>query len=284
MLFHEQGRLRARSGRWAIGALLAFSIALPLPAGAQPVPAEYEPQSGQAGKDVVWVPTPQELVDRMLDMAKVTPKDRLIDLGSGDGRLVITAAKRGLTAKGIEYNPEMVALARRSAVDAEVADRATFEEADLFNTDLSKADVITLFLLPSINEKLRPSILELAPGTRIVSNTFDMGDWRADQTSALENGCVRWCRALLWIVPAKIDGTWRLGDQELRLSQRYQTFAGTLGRTTIADTKLEGAKISFTANGVQYTGTVNGDTMTGDSSASGPWTASRGFTSGRKAP
>jgi SAM-dependent methyltransferase len=276
MLFHERGALPVRLGNWAIGVLLAVSVALPLPASAQLVPAQYQPESGQAGKDVVWVPTPQALVDRMLDMAKVTPKDRLIDLGSGDGRTVITAAKRGLTARGIEYNPDMVALARRNAADAEVAERATFEQADLFETDLSTAEVITLFLLPSINEKLRPRILELAPGTRIVSNTFDMGDWPADETSVVGDGCERWCRALLWIVPAKVDGAWRLGEQELRLSQRYQSFSGTLGSATIADAKLDGTKISFTANGVRYTGTVSGDTMKGDSSTGSPWSASRG--------
>jgi SAM-dependent methyltransferase len=276
MQFHQNGGSRARPGNWAIGALLALSITMPLPAIAQLAPAQYQPESGQAGKDVVWVRTPQALVDRMLDMAKVTPKDRLIDLGSGDGRTVITAAKRGLSARGIEYNPDMVALARRNAVDAEVAERATFEQADLFETDLSQAEVITLFLLPAINEKLRPRILDLAPGTRIVSNTFDMGDWPADETSAVGNGCERWCRALLWIVPAKVHGTWRMGENELRLSQRYQSVAGSLGSTTITDVKLDGTKISFTANGVRYTGTVNGDTMTGDSSSGGSWSASRG--------
>src|SRR5687767_9279616 len=125
----------------------------------------FEPQVGQAGKDVVWVPTPQALVDKMLDMAKVTPQDYLIDLGSGDGRTVITAAKRGLRAHGIEYNPDMVALSKKAATAAGVADRATFAKADIFESDFSKAQVITMFLLPSLNLRLRPTLLAMKPGT-----------------------------------------------------------------------------------------------------------------------
>src|SRR5688500_10493455 len=132
----------------------------------------FEPQVGQPGKDVVWVPTPQALVEKMLDMAKLTPNDFHMDLGSGDGRTVITAAKRGARSEGIEYNPDMVALSERNAKAAGVVGKATFRRADLFETDFSKAQVITLFLLPSINMKLRPAILNMKPGTRIVSNTF----------------------------------------------------------------------------------------------------------------
>src|SRR5690349_14708089 len=141
----------------------------------------YQPSVGQEGKDVVWVPTPQALVDKMLDMAKVTPKDYVIDLGSGDGRTVITAAKRGAKALGIEYNPEMVELSKRNAAKEGVSDKASFMKADLFESDFSQAQVITMFLLPSINMKLRPKILNLKPGTRIVSNTFDMEDWKPDE-------------------------------------------------------------------------------------------------------
>ena len=148
---------------------------------AQPA-KEYQPEVGQDGKDVIWVPTPQALVDKMLDMAKVTPKDYVIDLGSGDGRTVITAAKRGSKALGIEYNPDMVELSKRNAAKEGVSDKATFVKADLFESDFSQAQVITMFLLSSINLKLRPKILDLKPGTRIVSNTFDMGDWKPDQT------------------------------------------------------------------------------------------------------
>src|SRR5262245_55308550 len=131
----------------------------------------FEPQVGQAGKDVIWVPTPQALVDKMLDMAKVTARDYLIDLGSGDGRTVITAAKRGTRAHGIEYNPDMVELSKRSAAKEGVADKATFAKADIFESDFSQATVISMFLLSSINLQLRPKILDLKPGTRIVSNT-----------------------------------------------------------------------------------------------------------------
>ncbi len=259
---------------------LAASVCWAVSASAQEKPAAsstYEPRSGQAGKDVVWVPTPQALVDRMLDMAKATPKDYLIDLGSGDGRTVITAAKRGLTAHGIEYNPDMVALAQRHAAEAGVSDKATFEKADLFESDFSKAQVITLFLLPSINEKLRPQILDLKPGTRVVSNTFEMGDWEADEISTIGGDCTSYCKALLWIVPAKVDGAWKLGDQDLTLTQRYQKISGTLGSAPISDAKLNGDQISFTANGVQYTGTVDGKSMKGSATgrSGGDWSATK---------
>jgi hypothetical protein len=257
--------------------LLAFAFAVPAAAQTQPAPKPYEPQSGQAGKDVVWVPTSQALVEKMLDIAKVTPQDYLIDLGSGDGRTVITAAKRGLKAHGIEYEPEMVELARRNAAAAGVADRATFAKADLFESDFSDAQVITMFLLSTINEKLRPKILDLKPGTRIVSNTFKMGDWEPDQTASVNEGCTNWCTALLWVVPAKVDGSWQLGGQELKLTQKYQTFTGTLGSTAISNGKLDGANISFSVDGARYSGTIDGKTMTGSVSGKteGSWSASR---------
>ncbi len=174
--------------------------------------APYEPQSGQAGKDVVWVPTPQVLVDKMLDMAKVTAADFVMDLGSGDGRTVITAAQRGATAIGIEYNPDMVELSKRNAAAAGVTAKATFVKADLFETDLSKASVITMFLLPDINLKLRPKILDLKPGTRVVSNSFTMDDWEADETATITENCTSWCTAYFWLVPVKVEGTWQLGQ------------------------------------------------------------------------
>ena len=234
----------------------------------------FEPQSGQAGKDVVWVPTPQPLVERMLDMAKITPQDFHMDLGSGDGRTVITAAKRGARSMGVEYNPDMVALSQRNAKEAGVSDRATFVQADLFQTDFSKANVVTLFLLPSINMRLRPTILNMRPGTRIVSNTFTMEDWQADETSVIGGDCVSWCTALLWIVPAKVDGTWKMPQGELTLKQQFQNVSGTLGGTPIADGKLRGEEITFTAGGQKYTGKVNGNTITG-TSGSGAFTATR---------
>src|SRR5262249_26845759 len=155
----------------------------------------------------------------MLNLAKVTPQDYLIDLGSGDGRTVITAAKRGLTARGIEYNPDMVALSRKNAAAEGVTARASFAKADLFETDFSKAQVITMFLLPSINMKLRPTILDMKPGTRIVSNTFNMEDWQADQTQVAPDCEGSWCTALLWIVPAKVAGTWQMPAGTLTLTQ-----------------------------------------------------------------
>ena len=232
-------------------------------AQAQKAPA-YEPQVGQAGKDVVWVPTPQALVDKMLDMAKVTARDFVIDLGSGDGRTVITAAKRGARAMGIEYNPNMVALAKRNAEQEGVAARASFMKADLFESDFSEATVITMFLLPEINLKLRPKILGLKPGTRIVSNTFTMGDWKADQTADPDGCDGSWCTALLWIVPAKTAGTWQTPHGELVLKQQFQMLAGTLrtgGKTLALKGKVRGDEVSFTAGGREYRGRMNGSQL-----------------------
>ena len=247
-------------------------------AQAQPAKQEFQPQVGQEGKDVVWVPTPQALVDKMLDIAKVTPKDYVIDLGSGDGRTVITAAKRGAKALGIEYNPDMVELSKRNAAKEGVGDKAQFTKADLFASDFSQATVITMFLLPDINLKLRPKILNLKPGTRIVSNTFDMGEWTDDETAIVDKGCTNWCTAHLWIVPAKVDGTWQLGQGELALKQTFQMISGTLksGNNTaqITSGKLHGDQITFTAGGVQYTGHVNGNAMEGTAN-NGKWSATR---------
>jgi hypothetical protein len=247
-------------------------------APAQPATQKpFEPTVGQAGKDVVWVPTSQALVDKMLDMAKVTAKDFVMDLGSGDGRTVITAAKRGARAMGIEYNPDMVALSKKNAEAAGVANRATFVKADLFETDLSKATVITMFLLPQINLKLRPKILDLKPGTRVVSNTFTMDDWPADQTETISDECTSWCTALLWIVPAKVEGSWQMPQGTLTLKQQFQSISGTLGNAPISGGKLKGDEISFTAGGAQYTGHVTGSTMEGTTGGQKPvnWSAKK---------
>jgi SAM-dependent methyltransferase len=248
---------------------------------AQPA-KEYQPKEGQAGKDVVWVPTAQSLVDKMLDMAKAAPGDYVVDLGSGDGRTVITAAQRGIKAHGIEYNPDMLELSRRNAEKAGVADRATFAHADIFQSDFSDATVVTLFLLPQLNVRLRPTLLKMKPGTRVVSNTFDMGDWLPDQTVQAPGECQAFCRAHLWIVPAQVDGDWRLGEGVLGLTQQYQTFTGklTTGNVVapITDGKLAGDTITFTAAGTQYTGRVSGAAMEGTSKAAGtesPWRATR---------
>lgn len=243
----------------------------------------FQPQVGQRGKDVVWVPTPQALVDKMLDMAKVTPQDFVMDLGSGDGRTVITAAKRGARALGIEYNPDMVELSKQNAAREGVSAKAEFAQADLFETDLSKATVITMFLLPDINLKLRPKILDLKPGTRIVSNTFTMEDWNADEIATIGDECTTWCTALFWIVPAKAAGVWTLANAELTLKQDFQVVSGTLraggAATPITDGRLRGDQITFTAGTSKYTGRVNGTTMQGTVTGAGSngqsWTATR---------
>jgi len=222
----------------------------------------YEPTVGQDGKDVVWVPTPQPVVDRMLDMAKLTKSDFLMDLGSGDGRTVITAAKRGARALGIEYNPNMVELSRRNAEKEGVTERAKFENADLFETDFSRATVVTMFLLPDINLRLRPKILELKPGTRIVSNTFTMGEWEPDQKADLSSTCgASYCNPLLWIVPAKVAGTYKIPAGNLVLKQSFQMLSGTLtteGKTVVVRGKVRGEEIAFSANGQEYHGHLNG--------------------------
>ena len=268
--------MNARMVRWMTPALVpALALALATGAAAQQN-GTFVPQVGQAGKDVVWVPTPQALVEKMLDMAKVTPQDYLMDLGSGDGRTVITAAKRGLRAQGIEYNPDMVNLAQNAAKKEGVADRATFVKADIFESDFSKANVITLFLLPSLNMKLRPTILNMRPGTRIVSNSFTMEDWQADETETVSGDCTSWCTAYLWIVPAKVDGAWQLGTNTLTLKQNFQMLSGTLGSTPISAGRLKGEEVTFTVGNTVYTGKVNGSGMSG-SSKGGPasWTASK---------
>lgn len=261
-----------------VSAALALNCAI-----AQPAPS-FEPKVGQRGKDVVWVPTNQNLVDRMLDMAKVTANDYVIDLGSGDGRTVITAAKRGATAKGIEYNPDMVELSKKNAEKEGVTAKVSFEKADIFESDFSKATVITMFLLPSLNIKLRPTLLDMKPGTRLVSNSFDMGDWRADETASLNGGevCTSHCTAYFWIVPAKVQGTWKTPQGDLTLEQTYQDVKGTLKTgnviAPVTEGKLTGERIAFTAGGIRYTGTVSDKTITGKANTGGKeadWVATR---------
>ena len=267
-------------------ALLLSIFSVTVFAQAKPAAKSYEPTVGQSGKDVVWVPTPQALVDRMLDMAKITPADIHYDLGSGDGRTVITAAKRGVRANGIEYNPDMVELARRNAAKEGVSDKAIFTQGDIFTPESQKAytqaTVITLFLLPDLNVKLRPTLLNMKPGTRVVSNSFTMGEWKSDETINAGGDCTSWCTAYLWIVPAKVEGTWKLASGELALKQDFQMLTGTLksGTTSaiISDAKMTGDQIAFTAGGRQYTGRVNGSTMEGSikgGSGLGSWSATR---------
>ncbi|MGH9651009.1 MAG: class I SAM-dependent methyltransferase [Terriglobales bacterium] len=267
--------------------VLALAATAPF-AQDKPAGQDYQPEVGQSGKDVVWVPTPQSLVNKMLDLAKVTSADYVIDLGSGDGRTVITAAKRGARALGIEYNPDMVTLSQRNAAQEGVTDKATFMKADLFESDFSRATVITMFLLPDINLKLRPKILDLKPGTRIVSNSFTMGEWQQDRSvQATEGeGCQSYCTAYLWIVPAKVEGTWKLPEGELTIKQSFQMITGTLraaGKATAIKGRMSGDQISFKAGDAEYRGRVAADGIKGTvkaGSGTGEWSATR---SGRAA-
>jgi len=274
-------------------AALAVSLA-GATAYAQQAPAEskeYVPQVGQSGKDVVWVPTPEALVERMLKLAGVGPKDYVIDLGSGDGRTVIAAAKIGARAMGIEYNPDMVALSVKNAEKAGLGDKVKFIKADIFETDFSQATVITMYLLPALNLKLRPKILDLRPGTRVVSHAFNMEDWQPDQTVTVEGR-----DAFLWIVPAKVAGTWKLGvpagsgeeSWNVRLGQQFQVLSGRAQNGdksfNLADARLRGANIRFAfvdGNGVkrEFSGQVRGDRMEGTTQTQGgtpvKWSATR---------
>jgi hypothetical protein len=258
-----------RASRTLLLSAFALLVASAAVLAQQAATKQFEPTVGQAGKDVVWVPTPQPLVEKMLDLAKVTPQDFVMDLGSGDGRTVITAAKRGARAQGVEYNPDMVELSQRNAKQAGVDGKATFVKADLFETDFSKAQVVTMFLLPSINMRLRPTILKMKPGTRVVSNTFTMEDWEPDQSETISGDCVSWCTAHLWIVPAQVQGTWTLANQSLTLTQKFQMLTGKLGTTDVTG-RLRGDDITLTAGGMKYTGKVEGGAMKGAN-----WSAAR---------
>ena len=257
-----------------LAALLAAVLALPACAQTAAGDKEYTPSVGQEGKDVIWVPTPQALVEKMLDMAKLTAKDIHYDLGSGDGRTVITAAKRGAQAFGVEFNTDMVALSERAAAREGVAGKAKFIYGDIFQTDFSHATVVTLYLLPSLNIKLRPTLLKMKPGTRVVSHAFNMDDWQPDQTENVEGRT-----AYLWIVPAPVEGTWRWNgsgngpkEYEVALRQHFQKVDGAArldGRLgQLRDVNLRGDQISFTvldADGARhdFSGRVSGNSMQG---------------------
>ena len=254
-----------------LAAALFASCATLAHAQNQPAPnapaADYEPRSGQAGKDVIWLPTPQGVVDKMLDIAKVGPKDFVIDLGSGDGRTVITAAKRGARAMGIEYNPDMVEFARRNAAKAGVSQKAAFVKADLFATSFARASVVTMFLLTDINLKLRPKILGLKPGTRIVSNTFTMGEWEPDETADLagQPGCDNsYCKVLFWVVPRRVAGTYNVAQGQVTLKQEFQMLTGTLasgGAAVEIKGQVRGETIEFSAGNKRYRGRLKGQTL-----------------------
>jgi SAM-dependent methyltransferase len=275
--------------RPAVAALAALAIAVP--AAAQKDKA-YEPHVGQAGKDVIWVPTPDEVVDRMLRMAQVKPNDYVVDLGAGDGKIAIAAAKNfGARAMGIEYNPEMARHAQRNAERAGVAGRARIVQGDIFASDFTQATVVTMYLLPALNLKLRPQILAMRPGTRVVSHSFSMDDWEPDETSSLDGR-----RAYFWVVPANVGGAWTLELQgggaaeklELTLDQRFQKLEGTVGLGPVLaglrEPRLQGFVVGFAYvdnNSVRrdFSGRVGGARMEGsfraDNGTEGRWTATR---------
>lgn len=260
--------------RRTLPALLLYAFVASVFGQTQPARKPFEPTVGQAGKNVVWVPTSQELVEKMLDLAKVTASDYVIDLGSGDGRTVITAAKRGARALGIEYNPDMVALSKRKAIKEGAAGKARFAKADLFESDFSQATVVTMFLLPDMILKLRPKFLDLKPGTRIVSNTFTMGEWKEDDKVTVSGTDFNYYHtARLWIVPAKVEGTWQLAQGELMLRQSFQHVNGRLkangNNLLIANGRLRGDQLSFSANGTEYSSRVSGSSMVGNVKAGG---------------
>ncbi|HEY9397002.1 MAG TPA: class I SAM-dependent methyltransferase [Burkholderiales bacterium] len=278
-----------------MGGLRALFKTLAVRVGQRPAihvpeaPARYRPAVGQPGKDAVWVPIPQTMITPMLTMAKVTPQDFVVDLGSGDGRIAIAAAVQfGARAMGVEYDADMVALSRHEAHAAGVADRATFIQADLFETDFSGADVITMYLLPQMIERLQLRFLFLRPGTRIVSQTFRMRDWIADARVVKDGRSV-----YLWVVPAKVAGDWQLSEDErsdcmrLALTQRHQFIDGTAqcGDTSakLRKSVLSGAHIRFViatrGEKREYVGEVDGDSMRGTvhtaSGTRGQWIARR---------
>lgn len=243
---------------------------------AQEAEKPYEPTVGQEGKDVVWVPTPYILTERMLDMAKVTPQDFVMDLGSGDGRNVIAAARRGARGRGVEYNPDMVALSRRIAAKEGVDGKAMFVQGDMYEADISEATVLALFLLPENLTRLTPKFLDLKPGSRIVANGFGIEGWDADETSRVEGDCEQWCTAYLYIVPAKVAGAWNLPHGTLTLQQSFQKLTGSLesdgSKLPLTNGRLHGDQITFTAGGTDYVGRVNGEAMDGANDA---WRAVR---------
>jgi hypothetical protein len=268
--------------RNTVQSLCAISLLLSGPGiAADTGQAQYKPKPGQKGKDVVWIPSPEPMVEKMLDMAHVTSKDFVVDLGSGDGRNVIAAAKRGARALGVEYNPELVAYSRRAAAAAGVAEKATFVQGDMYEADISQASALILFLIPYNLMKLAPKFIALKPGTRIVSNTYEIGGgWEPDDTDRLQP-CLTWCVAYLYIVPANVEGTWALPQGELTLEQSFQKITGIHEvegiRVPIENGMLKGNEIRFTINAVEYTGRVNGDAMEGIAKGriTSAWTAKR---------
>jgi len=276
--------------RLAAAPLAALLIACP--AAAQQKGQAYEPQVGQAGKDVIWVPTPDEVVERMLRMAQVTANDYVVDLGAGDGKIAIAAAKLfGARSLGIEYNAEMAKHAQRNAEKAGVAGQTRIVQGDIFASDFTQASVVTMYLLPALNLKLRPQLLAMRPGTRVVSHSFTMDDWEADETSSMDGR-----RAYFWVVPANVAGAWMLEvsgggaseKMELTFEQRLQKIEGTLGlgpvQAGLREARLRGFNIAFSyVDGKSVrrdlAGRVSGARMEGsfrtDNGTEGRWSATR---------
>jgi hypothetical protein len=252
-----------------VAALAALTpVVLSAQAPQQPAPqTTYKPVVGQEGKDAVWVPTSAAMVEKMLDHAKITPQDFVVDLGSGDGRTIIAAARRGTPGLGVEFNPQLVEFSKQQAAAAGVGDKASFVQGDMYEADISKATVMALFLLPSNIEKLLPKFLALAPGSRIVANTFWVSDWTPDDTQTLQEGCENWCTSHLFIVPAKVEGKWRLPNGLLTLTQRYQMVAGTFapqsGTPVDVKGRLRGKSLALTVGDTEYEGSVDGNTIEG---------------------
>jgi len=270
-------------------AAIAASFILAGTLHAQGKKADYEPQVGQAGKDVIWVPTPDEVVDRMLRMAQVKAEDYVIDLGAGNGKIAIAAAKSfGARSLGIEYNPDMAKHAQANVEKAGVTNRAKVVQGDIFQSDFTQATVITMYLLPQLNLKLRPQILNMKPGTRVVSHSFTMDDWEADEISSFDGR-----RAYFWLVPANVMGSWTLDaagtKNEFSLEQRYQKIEGQITvapamQAGLRDAKLAGFRIAFAyvdSAGVRrdFTGVVTAGRMEGsfraDNGSEGRWTAAK---------
>ena len=256
-----------RVQRIATAAIVMLTALAAADARAQAVATQepYKPTVGQPGKDVVWVPSSPAMIEKMLDHAAVTPNDVVMDLGSGDGRAIIAAAKRGARAVGVEYNADLVEYSRKAAAAAGVGDKATFIQGDMYEADISKATVLSLFLLPSNLEKLAPKFLQLPPGTRIVANTFWLSEWTPEESQTLETGCESWCTSHLIIVPARVEGKWRAGDGELALTQKYQKVEGTYtrgdGTPETVTAALRGSTITLTVGTTEYSGTVKGNTI-----------------------
>jgi SAM-dependent methyltransferase len=272
--------LRSSARQWLAAVWVAMFSGAVL-AQAQEASKPFEPVSGQAGKDVVWVPTPQSTVDKMMDMARIGPQDFVMDLGSGDGRNIIAAAKRGARALGVEFNDKMVALSEASAAKEGVADKAKFVQGDMFTADISQATALALFLLPDNLRKLEPKFQALKPGTRIVVNTFGIDGWEPEQTDRAPGECGAWCSVILYIVPAKVAGTWRLPQGELTLDQKVQTLTGSLAsngtKVEIQNGRVRGDQVQFSVNGAQYVGRLNGDELEGvmKGSSQGAWKATK---------